>query len=190
MKFATFFFAVLALAGCQNKNPDPTLEAFFPEDVGETRKPNQFADLMAASGARSDATLYSHHFDGAKLNSLGEQKLTLMLSDDDAPAPMTVYLDLNEKEAVSKQRQTAVVAFLKDKGLTDQQIEVLYGDNPSTRTPAAPGIADVGKTDTGSGPGATVGSAQGSQGSQGGSAGAPPAAGDAGSSVSASTSAK
>ena len=37
----------------------------------------------------------------AKLNSLGEEKLALMLKDDDSPSPMTVYLNLNEKDAVS-----------------------------------------------------------------------------------------
>src|SRR5690349_5470096 len=105
MKWAVISFALLTLASCQNQNLDPTLEGFFPEDTGETRKTTQFADVMAASGARADATLYKHHFDGAKLNSLGEQKLSLMLKDDDSPAPMTVYLDLTEKDAISKQRQ-------------------------------------------------------------------------------------
>jgi hypothetical protein len=185
MKWPLISFALMTLAGCQNQNLDPTLEGFFPEDTGETRKTTQFADVSAASGARNDAMLFKHHFDGAKLNSLGEQKLDLMLKDDDSPTPLTVYLDLTEKDAVTKQRQASVVTYLKDKGLAEAQIQILYGDNPDARSPASRGIADIGKTDTGTGPGATVGAATPGQG--GGNT-SPQNAGDAGSTV--NTSAK
>ena len=181
MKWTIVGFALVALAGCQNQNLDPTLEGFFPEDTGEVRKPTQFADVMAASGARADATLYKHHFDGAKLNSLGEDKLSLMLKDDDSPSPMTIYLDLKEKDAVSKLRQAAVVAFLKDKGLDDAQLEVIYGDNPATRSPAASHLSKLGKTDSSDASGAA---AAASPGGQGGSA---PSGGDVGSTVSTGT---
>lgn len=172
MKWAILSFALLSLASCQNKSLDPTLETFFPEDSGEIRKPQQFAEVMAASGARNDAMLGAYHFDGAKLNSLGEDKLSLMLKDDDSPTPMTVYLNLKEKDAVSKQRQASVVAFLKDKGLADNQIEVIYGDNPSTRSPAAMHITNLGKTDSADSAG-SIGQANPGQGTQ------PPSGGDA-----------
>jgi len=178
MKWAILSFLMLTLASCQEHSLDPTIEGFFPEDVGESRKPVQFADAMAASGARADATLYKHHFDGQKLNTLGEEKLALMLKDDDSPTPMTVYLSINEKDALSKQRQTAVIAFLKDKGLTDPQIEVIYGDNPNTRSPAAAQLTKLNKTDTDSA----------GAGSPAPAGGAPSTAGDAGSTV--NTSAK
>jgi hypothetical protein len=184
MKWAIISFFLLTLASCQNQSLDPTIEGFFPEDTNEVRKPNQFADIMAASGARADATLSKQHFDGGKLNSLGEQKLTLMLKDDDSPTPMTVYLNIKENE-IAKTRKTAVVAFLKDKGLDDTQIEIIYGDNPDTRSPAAQHIAELGKTDTGetgAGTGASAGAT--SAGQSGGSS----PAGDAGST--ATTSAK
>lgn len=182
MKWAILTFALLSLASCQNKSLDPTLEGYFPEDAGEIRKPVQFADVMAASGARADAMLYAHHFDGARLNSLGEQKLSLMLKDDDSPSPMSVYLNLKEKDAVSKQRQASVVAFLKDKGLADAQIEVIYGDNPAARSPAASHLSNLGKTDSSDSAG-TVGAANPGQG------GSAPAGGgsDAGSTVSTGT---
>jgi hypothetical protein len=181
MKWAILGLSLLTLASCQNKSLDPTLETFFPEDTGEARKTVQFTDAMAASGARADAMLFAHHFDGAALNSLGEEKLSLMLKDDDSPTPITVYLNLKEKDAVSKQRQASVVAFLKDKGLTDAQIEVIYGDNPGTRSPAADHLSKLGKTDSSDASG-TMGPTSGTQG------GSSPSAGDAGSPV--STSAK
>jgi hypothetical protein len=182
MKWAVLTFALLSLASCQEKSLDPTLEGYFPEDSGEIRKPVQFADAMAASGARADAMLYAHHFDGAKLNSLGEQKLSLMLKDDDSPTPMTVYLNLKEKDAVSKQRQASVVTFLKDQGLADAQIEVIYGDNPASRSPAAMHISNLGKTDS-SDAGGSVGAANPGQGGNS----TPSAGGDAGSTVSTGT---
>jgi len=90
MKWSVISFALLVLASCQNKEyqPDPSNVGFFPEDTGEVRKPVQFTDAMAAAGARADATLGKHHFDGPRLNSLGEEKLALMLKDEHAPAPL------------------------------------------------------------------------------------------------------
>src|SRR4051794_21911591 len=98
------------LASCTHTEEalDPSLHGFFPDDVGESRKPAQFADAQAAAGARADAMLYKQHFDGGRLNSLGEAKLADMLKDDDAPTPMTVYLKLDESAANSKARQQSV----------------------------------------------------------------------------------
>lgn len=137
------FAAALLLAGCQYKseNLDPTLEGFFPNDEG-TSKPAQFADIQAAAGARYDAMLHRQHFDGARLNSLGEEKLTLMLKDDDAPGPVLVYLNIDEKGKFSGARKEAVVAYLKDKGLKDDQIKLEFGENPDTRSPAARHLAN------------------------------------------------
>src|SRR3954463_5750908 len=99
MRYLTLTLPLLVLASCQTENQpgsmDPTLNGFFPEDSGEVRKHNQIADAMAASGARADATLSKPHFDGGRLNSLGEDKLALMLRDDDRPEPMKVYLNLD-----------------------------------------------------------------------------------------------
>jgi len=140
MKWSVISFALLVLASCQNKEyqPDPSNVGFFPEDTGEVRKPVQFTDAMAAAGARADATLGKHHFDGPRLNSLGEEKLALMLKDEHAPAPMTVYLNFGEKDETSTARQAAVKTFLKDKGLTDDQVRIAYGYNPDAWSPAAP----------------------------------------------------
>lgn len=174
MKWAMLTFVVLVLASCQNKEQslDPTLTGFFPEDTGEVRKPAQFAEVMAASGARADATLSKHHFDGNALNSLGEEKLALMLKDDHAPTPLTVYLNLDEKAATAKGRQAAVVDFLKDKGLTERQIEVVYGYNPSAWSPAADPLSKKSKAETGTtGGGGQNGDAGASAAATGGGAG-------------------
>src|SRR5258705_5322571 len=173
MKWAILSFLLLVLASCQGKEKslDPTLTGFFPEDTGEVRKPTQFAEAMAASGARSDATLSRHHFDGAALNSLGEEKLALMLKDGAAPAPLTVYLNVGQKDAEATQREASVVNFLKDKGLGERQIAVVYGYNPAAWSPAADPLSKMKKTETGE---------AGGQGDNGAAAAAPGGGGGGG----------
>jgi hypothetical protein len=150
MKWAMVSVALLVMASCQNKEQslDPTLTGFFPEDTGEVRKPNQFADVMAASGARADATLSRHHFDGPRLNSLGEEKLSYMLKDDRAAEPMSVYLNFGERDEMSKDRREAVEEFLKDKGLEPRQVRVVYGYNPDAWSPAAEPLSKRKKAST------------------------------------------
>src|SRR5438445_8332227 len=150
MKWTILSLSLIMLASCQNKEQqslDPTIEGFFPEDTGDVRKPAQFAELMAASGARMDATLCAFHFDGGKLNSLGEEKLALMLKDDDSPGPITVHLNVDGNGPAAKDRQAAVVTFLKDKGLTEKQIEVVWGDNPENRSPASEHLSRLNKVE-------------------------------------------
>jgi hypothetical protein len=141
---------LLMLASCQN-SLDPSTENFFVDENREVPKTRQFVDLMIVSGARADATLSKQHFDGGKLNSLGEEKLSFMLRDDDAPTPFTVYLNVDDKAPSAKTRQTSVVAFLKDKGLTEQQIDIVFGDNPDSRSPASQHLSRLSKTETGTG---------------------------------------
>src|SRR5512137_44602 len=73
-----------ATAGTEGYN-DPF---FHPEELATV---NRVARQQAASAARADATLNGAHFHGGKLNSLGEQKLELMLEDDDDTKPIVVY---------------------------------------------------------------------------------------------------
>src|SRR3954469_1015794 len=177
MKWSIIIFTLLVLASCQNKEQsslDPTITGFFPEDSGEVRKPTQFAEAMAASGARADGTLSKYHFDGGALNSLGEEKLALMLKDGAAPSPLTVYLNLEQKAPTAQQREAAVTTFLKDKGLDEKQIALVYGYNPNAWSPAADAISKKKKTETpdegGQGDYAGGSSANGSGGAGGGGA--------------------
>jgi hypothetical protein len=155
MKKTSFAIALytgwLAAGGCNysERDLDPTLEGFFVEDTTEQPKPNRIADAQAASGARADAVLYNRHFDGPRLNSLGEQKLSLMLADDDAPDPLVVYVDTDEKAAAAAGRRAAVATFLKDRGLRDDQVQVVFGDNPAARSSAAQHLSRQSRTESG-----------------------------------------
>ena len=137
---------VLAVGGCdKNKEKAPPESFFQSEDI--TRKPQRFADLHAAAGARADGTLRNYHFDCGKLNSLGEHKLDLMLMDDEACVPMIVHLDMPDNDE-AKARKASIVAYLKDQGLADDQVKFEGGPNPKVTSPAAPNLAALPKTDT------------------------------------------
>lgn len=134
--------AASAVAGCQNSQqksyvreddyvPNPTLERQVP----------RFAEMQAAVGARQDGQLVPAHFSGDTLNSLGRQKLDLMLRDSDAAPEKTVYLNLPKAQLDSfDKRRDSVVAYLKDSGLTEAQIKVEHGPNHGVDYPAAAGI--------------------------------------------------
>src|SRR5580700_10438223 len=69
----TILVGALATAACQQQDQPAVThgEDFIPQ--GEMRSTQRFALVQEANGARADATLYACHFDGATLNSLGEQ---------------------------------------------------------------------------------------------------------------------
>ncbi|MDB5294409.1 MAG: hypothetical protein JWO31_392 [Phycisphaerales bacterium] len=112
-------------------------EQFTPAD--EPRHVNRIIDAQAAAGARRDGTLRLCHFDAgnpAALNSLGEEKLNLMLEDDDA-LPVVVYLDAGGDDALLSARQQSVKVYLRDRGLTEAQVTLVAGKNPGTFAPTA-----------------------------------------------------
>src|SRR3954453_19148544 len=109
-------FAVATAAGCQqHKQPDARVNGadFRPE--GETRSVQRFTEVQMAAGARTDATLRTYEFDCGDLNSLGRQKVDLLLKDDNACTPLVVYLDVKQDETFAA-RQESVTAYLKDHG--------------------------------------------------------------------------
>lgn len=133
---------VLVMAGCHHDTeppPDRT-DPFAGEPA--VRPAQQFAAAQAATGAREDGTLRAAHFDAGNLNSLGQQKLALMVRDDDAAGPMVVYLDLPATAPAPRARE-AVVEFLKSQGLAEAQIRVENGPNPAVTAPAARSIEDL-----------------------------------------------
>src|SRR4051812_25742266 len=88
-----------AVVGCeQHKEPDTRVhgQSFRPE--GEERATQKFIATQTSAGARTDATLRAYHFDCGDLNSLGQEKLDLMLRDDDACAPLVLYVDVAQDE--------------------------------------------------------------------------------------------
>ena len=134
-----------AASGCQGADGEfgkavtkPRGEAFRADDA--PRAVHRFADAQGASGARFDATLHPQHFDRGVLNSLGQEKLGLMLKDDEICDPLVVYLEVPSNDVLAG-RQDSVRVYLKDRGLDDRQIQLEVGPNPSARGPAGPGIA-------------------------------------------------
>ena len=128
-------------AGCQNQDKPLTVRGEdFPTDEFP-RQAHQFADQQAANGARADATLRPMHFDGGRLNSLGEERLDLMIRNGDDCSPLILYLDLpQEDENIDHCRQSAV-AYLRQRGLAEDQIKVESGPNPKYTTRVAPLLA-------------------------------------------------
>jgi hypothetical protein len=138
--------AMLALgagAGCNNSKQEAAQNAIFKPEGQE--RVSAFADVQAANGARNDAMLYAHHFDGGQLNSLGRAKVLLMLDDPttasagDRTDPRTVHLvDAGEGELLA-QRKQSVELYLK----------TAQGPNTLAFHPAAPNLVRFAKTESG-----------------------------------------
>src|SRR5205814_4814527 len=119
-------------SGCeQDRQQRQAMGEFFPAS-GEIRDVQRIERVQAASGARADATLAPAHFDKGELNSLGRQKLSLMIDDDDANNPLIVYLDVPADDEFKAARQDSVIAYLKDQGLVEKQVSLRAGPNPGT----------------------------------------------------------
>ena len=133
---------VAVSAGCHNANTDKLHGEAFEEDDAPRSSRNVVA-IQAANGARADATLYPAHFNAAGLNSLGRDKLEKMMLDDEATAPMTVYLDLGKDESARKLAHTAVAEYLKARGVAESQFKIEDGPNPKTAHRSEQTITDL-----------------------------------------------
>jgi hypothetical protein len=77
-----------ALCGCQsNQKPhqDAREDGIFMPDPN-AHQLWTILEAQSITGAQADAMLYAHHFDGDRLNSLGTQKLEMMLDGSARPA--------------------------------------------------------------------------------------------------------
>src|SRR5438874_13292691 len=91
-----------ATAGC-NDNNKKAQENFFKGDGVDRVSPA--LNVQATNGARNDAMLYAHHFDGGHLNSLGRSKVLLMLEDCENCSPITVHLvNCGEGEVLAQRK--------------------------------------------------------------------------------------
>jgi hypothetical protein len=140
--------AVLGLTtGCHssNNNPPPSTALIhgegFPPD-SDMRAVWNIRTAQAAAGARKDGSLYEMHFDSAGLNSLGQQKLDLMLADEEPADPLVIYLDLPASTLTDKDR-LSVIAYLKDRGLPESQVSLKEGPNPRAAASAADASAGL-----------------------------------------------
>ncbi|MGH7213699.1 MAG: hypothetical protein ACREIT_02900 [Tepidisphaeraceae bacterium] len=157
---------ILIAAGCQSNGSGQMQGTEFPEPG--THAVTQVMYAQEAAGARGDPTLYSYHFDGDRLNSNGERKLSLMLDDDDAVEPLTVYVAPKDDRAAA--RRDAVALFLRDAGLNNEQIRVEDGIAPGNGGAAAAGLGHLSRTESsGSGEGAGMGQSGSGDSASGGS---------------------
>ncbi|MGH7176447.1 MAG: hypothetical protein ACREJC_03615 [Tepidisphaeraceae bacterium] len=138
---------MLALVGCQNSGQQPKPDEF---DMSQAQNSvHQFMHLQAASGARSDSTLYGCHFSGGQLNDLGRCELDLMMpAKSDKPAQtMTIYMDVSD-DAVGKARIASVEEYLKSAGMPSDAYAVKFGANPGSSSPVAPALERMRKLET------------------------------------------
>ena len=131
--------AVTGLAiGCNHHAPQAAklhAEKFAPDD--EPRASQNFAAAQAAAGDRADATLHASHFDAQGLNSLGRDKIDLMLRAGEAQQPLVVYLDLPHGPVSADAARQSVGEYLKGRGLPESQMKLVDGPNPDTLHSAA-----------------------------------------------------
>src|SRR4051794_20197429 len=90
--------ALLALLGGCAPEGDKTDDGARPADefrgADEVSDVTRINDQQIAAGARTDATLRAYHFHEADLNSLGREKIDLMLKDGPGAGKLVVYLDV------------------------------------------------------------------------------------------------
>lgn len=141
-----FSAAVLAAAGCQQAATN-SAAGFAPDEQMVAMK--HLNNAQAARGAASDATLYSCHFDGPAVNSLGKAKLDLMLAaaDNESDASVSVWMDVPDDQNADDRRE-AVKAYLRQRGLPSDRLVIGRGPNPAVDSPAAQGLKDLPKADS------------------------------------------
>jgi hypothetical protein len=149
-RWKCFATALLLLAGCESTRDGMRRQvehdAFPTED--DTRAYRRSALAQEAVGARHDGMLYAYHFDGDRLNSLGERKLSMMLRANDRDFPVVVYLNFPADDARIKARQDAVGAYFADAGLTPEQLRFEVGPNPNANSPGAQNLTRLNKTES------------------------------------------
>jgi len=147
--------ALLAAAGCKGEHTDPNYE--FP-DADKFRSYQQMANVQRSTGARADGNLYAYHFTDDTLNSLGRTKVDAMIRNDETIRPVTIHMASAADSAVNMRRIESVTAYLKDNGLIESQMRFETGANAASYHAAAPDLANLSKTDSGTAAG-TAGAA-------------------------------
>jgi hypothetical protein len=137
----SFVVALAAASGCA-EHTQPSTE-FASE--GAAHPHQRMGEIQRANGARADGNLYAAHFTDHAVNSLGRAKLDAMMSDDETVRPLTVHMAAAPDRHTLMRRIESVTAYLKDHGLTDEQIRFVSGLNDASYHPAAPGLAHLRK---------------------------------------------
>jgi len=142
---ATAAALVAATAGCQSNSSEASGTRYHGEQFQNDDAPRavrNIAAVQAATGARADATLHPSHFNAVGLNSLGREKIEMMLQDEESTPPLVVYLDVPSADECKADHQV-VMDYLKGRGLAEAQYKVVDGPNPRELHPAVDAIAGV-----------------------------------------------
>lgn len=141
--------AAAVMGGCKS-TPQTTAfinDQFRPDD--EARNVDNVFAQQRANAAREDGTLYSQHFTGGKLNSLGYQKLSAMAYGPSA-GKLAIYIDLPKNEGFDAAKEDVAKALTRG-GLTENEYAINAGPNLGLSTPAEPGVKALEKLHAGSG---------------------------------------
>ena len=139
-------------AGCAEKQPAcgndsrPSKDGAFieREDSAITR----IANAHINAGAANDAMLYPVHFTGAKLNSLGKQKVDALVNPGSSEK-QAIYLVLPESDPQTASRKESLIAYQQERGRSDATYEIKSGQNSETYTNSGYGVERMKKTETG-----------------------------------------
>ncbi|HWB53283.1 MAG TPA: hypothetical protein VG722_03795 [Tepidisphaeraceae bacterium] len=126
----------LLVAGCHDSNKS---EAAFFTPKQDRAQMQEFSNRQAAAAARVDSSLYPDHFTGANLNSLGKQKLNLILQASNRAATTEIYLT----DADSPEHRTAVEQYLASCGWKANQFSLVAGPNPVSHTSARESLDEL-----------------------------------------------
>jgi hypothetical protein len=140
---------IISVPGCttgEQANPGPYQDPFFPQEY--TRLHELATYHQATSAARADATLYDMHFHGGRLNSLGEDKVALMLDDDNDSRPLVIYIAANGADADFVAREESIRAFATAQGASSDELKFERGANPGSRTITAPQLQNFNRTES------------------------------------------
>ena len=135
--------AVAGLPGCQQHaimSSNVRGDEFRPD--AEPHAVQNIVAAQSASGARADATLHPVDFDAAQLNSLGQQKLDMMLSAGRGGDGIVVYLDL-PASVLNPEVRSSVADYLIAHGVAASQMRLQDGPNPVTVRPAQDALQEL-----------------------------------------------
>ena len=124
-------FASLMSAGCSTRSDDSVGHRLLDRE-SQPRLVEAAMLAQAGNGASADRMLVDAHFDGPTLNSLGEQKLSLMLEDPAWHATPAVYVVAEEPGRVA-----SIERFYESIGLDATSVDIRSGFNPEATLPSA-----------------------------------------------------
>lgn len=143
LNFICIALLTVTLVGC---HADKAPQADFFTTQQDRAQWNAIADQQAIAAARADASLYSDHFTGSALNSLGRQELDLLIKDKNRASVTPIYL---ADSADSPSHRAAVNHYLVSHGWTSAEFTLRSGRNPAADSPAKHNLDDLDKLNSG-----------------------------------------